>query len=152
MKTRVSDPKVAALAAGGCTFEPEIGWWTYTTDPALAEVLGKPFEGCRDAIYIPTIQKSGDPVDADVVEVIKRRARQLGLHHLACAQGMWILSETGEAQVEVVWIAWASSCERRNQLSALAQFIKTATNQDCVAWEVAGELNFTGTNPVEVAA
>jgi hypothetical protein len=153
MKTRVNDPLVAAATTGGCSFEPAIGWWTYTTDPAQAKELGHQFEDGRDALYIPTIQKNGVPVDTEVIEKIKARARQLGLNNFACARGMWILSTTGEAQVEVIWIAWATSCELRDLLPALAKEIRSATNQDCVAWEEGGTLKFTGSEqPVGEAA
>ena len=141
MKFRVSNPVVAAAKTGGCTFEPEIGWWTCSTEP----VEGKKFEGVRDALYIPTLQKTGSRVSEATIEQIKKQAREMGFEHLSCARGMWVLSETGEPQVEVIWIAWAKQVSEavRQQLAALANYIKQACNQDCVAWEQAGELNFT---------
>jgi len=143
MKIRVADPKTAATLTGGCTFETEVGWWTYADQ--LQPEIGKSFDGERDALYIPTLQKNGEPVsEADIVH-FKARARELGFTELTGAAGMWILSETGEAQVEHVWIAWAKkiSKEVRAIMPALAEEIKNVTNQDSVAWENGGELNFT---------
>ena len=58
---------------------------------------------------------------------------------------MWVLSQTGQVQTECVWVAWSASvsAEVREQLPALAEQIKEQTNQDCVCFEVAGELRFT---------
>lgn len=32
-EVRAISPLEAALKAGGCTMEPEIGWWTFSPDP-----------------------------------------------------------------------------------------------------------------------
>lgn len=143
MKIRVADPKTAAALTGGCTFETEVGWWTYSDRPRLE--IGKQFDGERDAMYIPTLQKTGEPVsEADIVR-FKTRAKELGFTELTGAAGMWILSTTGEAQVEHVWIAWVKkiSEEVRAIMPKLAEEIKNATNQDCVAWENGGKIEFT---------
>lgn len=145
MKIRVTNPKEAAVTTGGCTFEVEVGWWTYTDQPDEHKGLGKLFAGERDALYIPTLQKTGEPVaEADIVS-FKERAAKLGFTEISGASGMWILSETGEAQVEHIWICWAKSVGEkvRAKMSELAQEIKQATNQDCVAWENSGKLQFT---------
>lgn len=144
MKTRVSSPIAAAATTGGCTFEPEIGWWTYTPD-GMVHVEGKRFMGMRDALYIPTLQKTGHRVAESEIESLKTTARELGFANLSCARGMWVLSETGEPQVEVIWIAWGDTVAEnvREQLPVLANHIKSACNQDCVAWEQGGELHFT---------
>ncbi len=144
MKIRVSDPKVAAATVGGCTFEPEVGWWTFSTEPAH-QALGSQFDGERDALYIPTLQKTGEPVvEADIIR-FKELAKSLGFTEVSAASGMWILSETGEAQVEHIWICWALkvAVHVRSGMRNLAEEIKKATNQDCVAWEAGGQLHFT---------
>jgi hypothetical protein len=142
VKYRVSNPIPAAAITGGCTFEPEIGWWTCSTQP----IEGKNFEGNRDALYIPTLQKTGSRVSESAIENLKKQAQELGFNNLACARGMWILSTTGEPQIEVIWIAWTKSVTAnvREQLPTLASHIKTICNQDAVAWEQNGELCFTG--------
>ena len=129
MKYRVASPIEAASETGGCTFEPEIGWWTFSTNP----VEGKKLEGIRDALYIPTLQKSGSRVSESAIENLKKTARELGFNNLACARGMWVLSRTKSVNGQV-----------REQLPALANQIKETCNQDCVAWEQVGELKFTG--------
>lgn len=143
MKIRVADPKSAAALTGGCTFETEVGWWTYSDQPRPE--IGKTLNGERDAIYIPTLQKNGEPVsEADIVR-FKSRAKGLGFTELTGAAGVWILSTTGEAQVEHIWIAWVKkiSEEVRAIMPKLAEEIKFATNQDCVAWENGGKIQFT---------
>lgn len=145
MKIRVTNPKEAAATTGGCTFEVEVGWWTCSNQPEVHSGLGKLFDGERDALYIPTLQKTGEPVDeADIIR-FKERAKELGFTELSAASGMWILSETNEAQVEYIWICWTRkvSDKVRAEMSALAEEIKQVTNQDCVAWENGGQLNFT---------
>lgn len=146
MKIRVSDPKEAAGMTGGCTLEVSIGWWTYVPDGELSPMSdGKVFEDHRDALYIPTLQKDGNPVSEEAIAELKAKARELGFSETSSASGMWILSETGEAQVEFIWILWSNtvSGEVRSQLPDLAENIKQYTNQDCVAYEVDGSLQFT---------
>lgn len=151
MKTRVFDPFAAVLESGGCTFEPESGWWTQTESGADACRLGTLFAEDRDAMYIPTLRKDGAPVGHGVVESLKTRARALGLVCEICAAGMWVLSTTGEVQTETIWI-FAGQCSDRNALRALAYAIRQMATQDCVAWEEVGVLKFTGSEPEEVAA
>jgi hypothetical protein len=142
MKYNSNDPLAAALAAGGCTLEPEIGWWTYSADP-LSEI-GEEFKGGRDALYIPTLQQTGVPVATEHVQQLRTHARELGFSNETPASGMWVLSETGEVQIEYIWILWAEmiSQEVRQELSSLAKEIKNLTNQDSVAYELNGKLNF----------
>jgi len=142
MKYSVINPLAAALATGGCTLEPEIGWWTYSADP-LPEIGGK-FKDGRDALYIPTLQKSGVPVATEHVQQLRAHARQLGFSNETPASGMWVLSETGEVQIEYIWIIWTerASQEVRSKIADLASKIKELTNQDAVAYELDGQLNF----------
>lgn len=151
MKTRVFDPFAAVHESGGCTFEPESGWWTQLDSERDARRLGTPFADSRDALYIPTLQKDGTPVAHAVVETLKARSRSLGLVKEICAAGMWVLSGTGEVQTETIWI-FAGKCRNRNALHALAYAVRQLATQDCVAWEEQGCLNFTGAEPAEVAA
>ncbi|MSU56209.1 MAG: hypothetical protein EXS51_02790 [Candidatus Taylorbacteria bacterium] len=133
-------PHEVAKISGGVTFEPEIGWWTQSEDLSVHQ-SGVAFEDERDAAYIPTLQKTGTPVSKEVVTEAKRRAVELGLDHITCASGMWILSETGEPQVETIWIAHGRLSDRSG-LKKLASYIRQEANQDCVAWEEGGKLNF----------
>lgn len=143
MKIRVINPMEAVATTGGCTFEVEVGWWTYINQPTKG--LGKPFKGERDALYIPILQKNGQPIVQAEIDNFKGRALKLGFTELSPASGMWILSTTGEVQVEHIWICWTESVGEkvRAEMPKLAQEIKQVTNQDCVAWESSGQLHFT---------
>lgn len=142
MKYTAIAPLEAALRAGGCTLEPEIGWWTYSTED-LSEI-GSKFKGGRDALYIPTLQKSGEPVATEHIQKLREHAKSLGFSNETPASGMWVLSETGEVQIEYIWIIWTAraSHDVRARISHLAKKIKLLTNQDAVAYELDGELNF----------
>lgn len=142
MKYQVKNPLEAALRAGGCTLEPEIGWWTYSADE-IPE-LGEKFESGRDALYIPTLQKSGEPVDHELVQRLREQAKGLGFTNESPASGMWVLSETGEVQIEYIWILWRTETPKkvRKNLAGLAEEIKIKTNQDAVAYELGGHLKF----------
>lgn len=142
MKYSATSPLEAALRAGGCTLEPEIGWWTYSAD-SIPEI-GKEFKDLRDALYIPTLQKTGEPVATEHVQGLRTRAKSLGFINETPASGMWVLSETGEVQIEYVWILWGNglTSKVRKSLSSLAEEIKILTNQDAVAYELGGRLNF----------
>lgn len=153
MKTLTFDPFIAVRKTGGCTFEPDIGWWTQCESASQAEELGRPFVGKRDAIYIPTLQKDGHPVSSKTVESLKEEARALGLTKISRASGMWILSKTGEVQVETIWILFAEQPVDRIKLKNLAVKIERVANQDCVAREEDGKLHFfSAGQPAEEAA
>ena len=142
MKYSATAPLEAALRAGGCTLEPEIGWWTYSAD-SLPEI-GPKFKDGRDALYIPTLQKTGEPVATEHVQSLREHAKNLGFSNETPASGMWVLSETGEVQIEYIWILWGNglTSKVRKNLASLAEEIKVLTNQDAVAYELGGQLNF----------
>lgn len=142
MKYLADDPLGAALTAGGCTLEPESGWWTFSTAPLSG--IGENFHEVRDALYIPTLQKTGDPVAVEQIKALKDQARKLGFVNETAASGMWVLSESGEVQIEYIWILWTKKVSEavRKSLPELAEKIKILTNQDSVAYELGGELQF----------
>lgn len=159
MKVRVLDPVTAAKETGGCTYEPWgcgengiVGWWTYTTNPEIAHRIGQVFNGTRDAIFLPTIQKNGDVVSREIVEQLKVRARLLGLKEVSQASGMWVLGNDesiphelrGTVQSETIWIFWSQNQIDCAALAQLAEEMVTLCNQDSIAYEIAGELNFVG--------
>ena len=125
--------------------EPEIGWWSFSAGQisGIGDELAEKV-GVRDALYIPTLQKSGLPVDTGDVRKLKTQAKSLGFLNETPASGMWVLSETGEVQIEYIWILWAEKIgeEVRKNLGQLAEEIKKLTNQDSVAYELGGVLNF----------
>ncbi len=140
MKVKLFDPFAALSVAGGATFEPHLGFWSQVD--SLDGIEGEVFEDTRDAIYIPTVQKTGSPVPESVVQWMKSQAQELGLCDIHRAAGMWILSDTGEVQSETIWIA-EGQCSLKEQLPIFAVQIRNLANQDCVAWEQNGELFFT---------
>lgn len=142
MKTQVFDPFAAVCESGGCTFEPQVGWWTQVPKADLAARLGRPFADSRDAIYIPTIQKNGCPVAPATVAAAKAAAAAIGLNHITRATGMWVLSHTGEVQSETVWIAYGAQATSLEAVTNLARDIRARANQDAVAFECDGYLNF----------
>ncbi len=142
MKRLVFDPFVSVRETGGCTFEPDMGWWTQISGPTQ-ERFGRALNDSRDALYIPTLQKTGEPVDVAIVEFFKQQAAKIGLLDLVCASGMWVLSTTGDVQTETIWIA-RGKCGDLDRMRELTYNIKIFANQDCVAWEENGEMQFTG--------
>jgi len=151
MKTRVFDPFAAVRETGGCTFEPDVGWWTQCESAPQADKLGRPFVGKRDAIYIPTLQKNGHPVASEIVESLKKEARELGLDKTTRASGMWILSETNQVQAETIWVLFTEQSINKTRLKNLAVKIEHIANQDCVAREENGQLEFTAGLPAQEA-
>lgn len=136
---------MAVAAMGGATFEPGTGWWSQASEKSHQQ-YGNPFHSERDAIYIPTLQKTGHPVDETVVSSLKIQAAALGLTSITQAAGMWVLSDTGEVQTETIWIAYSATPiagDKRPALKALAETTKILANQDEVAREESGKLFFT---------
>lgn len=84
------------------------------------------------------------PVATEHVQKLRSHARELGFINETPASGMWILSETGEVQIEYIWILWTEKIGKgvRKNLGQLAEEIKMLTNQDSVAYELGGILNF----------
>lgn len=73
---------------------------------------------------------------------MRRKAAEAGFRRWIRARGLWLLSGSGEIQMEEIWIGCAEQlCESiREQLPTLAMFVKNIANQDAVAWETRGEL------------
>jgi hypothetical protein len=65
VKVSVKDPVEAARRFGGATWEPGVGWWTFTIDPSAGMVAVRGH--ARDAIYVPTREKGGEALDSSVV-------------------------------------------------------------------------------------
>lgn len=145
MKVALNNPFEAVAAMGGATFEPGTGWWSQASEIGHQQ-HGTPFRSERDAIYIPTLQKTGHPVDEAVVSSLKIQAAALGLTSITQAAGMWVLSDTGQVQTETIWIAYSATPiagDKRPALKALTETTKVLANQDEVAREENGRLFFT---------
>lgn len=139
MKYLVTNPAKAVSLTGGCTFEKNIGWWTYSAEIIrhFSEVVGSR----RDAIYLPTLTKSGEQVSSQSIQVMKNLAESLGFNNFVEGRGLWI-SDAKEIQSEKVWIAWSGAVSRKKKklVPAVAKLIKLIANQYCVAWEDQGRL------------
>jgi hypothetical protein len=120
-------------------FEEGMGIWLNTTNPHLL-AQGQVISLARDAIHIPSLEKSGRPLPAPLAAEFLERAKALGLERVSRARGYWTLSETGELQAEEVLIAWSDTPVAQLRLLELARFILEKGNQDAVAWEEAGEV------------
>ena len=143
MRYLVTNPEKSLGLTGGCTFEANIGWWTYSNKiiPQFSEVVG--FN--RDALYLPTLTKTGEQISSQKIESMKKLALAHGFNNFIDAEGVWI-SDANEIQKEKVWIAWTEfvSAKTRKLLPAIAKLIKLIANQYCVAWEDQGQLKLVG--------
>ena len=64
MRILVRDPVEATRRFGGATWEPKVGWWTFTAVPVSGSVAGlRP----RDAIYVPTREKGGEALESSML-------------------------------------------------------------------------------------
>ena len=124
------------------------GWVTFTPDAEIGQSLGVAIHNRRDAIYLPTIQKDDKPVDLDTVNQLRAAAIKCRLSEQQPCSGAWILSadcgaRSGQAQVEFIWRFAGDPGEvRPTELEKLAVRIAHNCNQDRVAFEVDGVLNF----------
>jgi hypothetical protein len=144
VKCVLSDPLAQVGRVGGATFV-DGRWYSFTRDARTAEAFGNIIEESGDAVFIPTLQKDGAPVPPAIIEDLKMEAKtRLGLTEIRSGLGIWILSETGEPQLEYVWIASSETSQRSDPtaLRAFAQRVQVLTNQDSVAIEVGGQLEF----------
>jgi|GEM_PF-2465724 len=144
MKVKVDDPFEATAKYGGCTGEYPIAWWSSTNSGIESNNgQGQPFEDLRNALYIPTLQKDGQPVPKEVIDGFIADAKNLGLNCVNIAMGMWELTGSGRVQIEKIWIAsdLALSADK-DAIRCLAINIKSRVNQDGVTYEIGGTLYF----------
>lgn len=141
MKIICSDPAAAARVTGGVTWEQGIGWWTQV--PAVASLPGMPLLQRRDAIYVPSLQKTGGRICERVRQQIIDSVRDAGLSNISQAVGGWLLSGSGSLQTEAVTILYAPPGRvQKNLIGMLVALVHQLANQDAVAYEVDGVLNF----------
>ena len=121
-------------------YEEGMGIWLSTSDARLlanAEVIFV----ARDAIHIPSVEKTGKALSRSLIDVFVDQARAIGLNEVRRARGYWTLSETGALQSEDVLIAFSTAQAApsdRSRLIELAHLILRRANQDAVAWEAGG--------------
>ncbi len=119
--------------------EEGVGIWLSTSDTQLL-TQSSLVSIIRDAIHIPSVEKTGQILTDSLIAEFVQRANAVGLNRVNKAVGYWTLSETGELQAEAVKIAFSLTPCDRQKLEALAHFILARANQDAVAWEEAGEV------------
>lgn len=140
-QTRILFPSIVAAQERTPFFidEEGVGVWLSTDDPALLDGMAV-IHTSRDAVHLPSVEKTGQAISHGLVTEFIRRAKAIGLTNLRPARGYWTLSETGELQAEEVLIACSNQPVGHTQLLELARFILAAGNQDAVAWEERGQV------------
>lgn len=140
-QTRILFPSIAAAQERTPFFidEEGVGVWLSTDDPALLDGMAV-IHTSRDAVHLPSVEKTGRAISRRLLTEFIRRAQAIGLTDFRPARGYWTLSETGELQAEEVLIACSDQPVGHTHLLELARFILGAGNQDAVAWEEAGQV------------
>ncbi|MFN8458029.1 MAG: hypothetical protein U0401_25815 [Anaerolineae bacterium] len=138
---RILFPSIATAQARTPFFidEEGVGVWLSTDDPALLDGMTV-IPTRRDAIHLPSMEKTGQAIPKKLLTEFIRRAQAIGLTDLRLARGYWTLSETGELQAEEILIAGSDQPVGHTHLLELARFILAAGHQDAVAWEEAGQV------------
>ncbi len=117
--------------------EDGVGIWLGTDDEGLL-AAGRSIEVVRDALHVPSLKRTGQPVSLAVRAEALGLAERIGLRQRHAATGYWTLSETGELQTESVVIVFSPTPVERQRLEALATWLLRAADQDAVAIEIAG--------------
>jgi len=129
-----------ALQASPFFIEEEgVGIWLSTDDERLL-AKGKLVKSARNAIHIPSLEKNGRQIQAEVIADFCRQAEMLGLNKISRATGYWTLSETGVLQAERVIIAYTEKRVSVEKLRRLASEIIRVANQEAVAIEISGQI------------
>jgi hypothetical protein len=138
---RILFPSIAAAQARTPFFidEEGVGVWLSTDDPALIEGMTI-IPTRRDAMHLPSVEKTGQAIPKKLLTEFIHRAQAIGLTDFRPARGYWTLSETGDLQAEEVLIACSDQPVGHTHLLELARFILEVGNQDAVAWEEAGQV------------
>jgi len=117
--------------------EVGLGIWLYTADPALL-AQGQVISVVREAIHLPSVEQTGQPIAPTLQAEFIRRAQAIRLTHLSHATGYWTLAATGELQTEAVIIAYSPTPVDTSDLLELAEFIRYEGRQEAIAWEQQG--------------
>lgn len=119
--------------------EDGLGIWLFSDRTDLPDDLPRLAIG-RDAIHLPSVEKSGAPLPDDLILSFLSAARALGLSKTHRARGYWTLSDSGELQDEDVLIAFSDTPVDPNALHTLAVRVLETGKQDAVAYEVGGRV------------
>ena len=119
--------------------EEGIGPWLSTSDKNLL-ARGKIAMSTRDAVHIPSLEKNGDQIRTEVINMLCRQAESIGLTEIGVATGYWTLTETGKLQSEPVLITYSNCGLAPGKLRLLASEIARVANQDAIAIEISGKV------------
>jgi hypothetical protein len=140
MRRRLFDSLADAQSATSFFIsEDGVGIWLGTDEESVL-AGGQTVVIRRDALYVPTLTRTGQPVPSIVRAKALERAERLGLRERHAAIGYWTLSETGELQEESVDIVLSREPVDRAALEHLAVWLLEAAEQDAVAYEVSGRV------------
>ncbi len=117
--------------------EDGVGIWL---DDASGALAGRRIDVVRDALHVPSVTRSGQPLSLAVRAEALGQAARLGLRDQHAAIGYWTLSDSGIVQEEAVVIVFSATAVDRVRLRALADWLLVAGDQDAVAIEVAGRV------------
>jgi hypothetical protein len=131
--------KVARKASPFFIDEEGVGPWLSSSDEKLF-AFGKVITSTRNAIHIPSLERTGEVIEERLIADFCREAAALGLVQIRKATGYWTLAFSGEVQKEKVKIAFTDDYVDPQALRDLAQEIIVLTNQEAVAIEVAGKV------------
>ena len=117
--------------------EDGVGIWL---DDATGALGGHRIDVVRDALHVPSVTRTGEPLSSAIRAEALDRATRLGLREQHAAIGYWTLSDSGIVQEEAVIIVFSATAVDRLRLRALADWLLVAGEQDAVAIEVAGRV------------
>jgi hypothetical protein len=139
MSSRVIFPDLKTALATSSFFidEEGTGIWLGTDDKTHLK-QGKCIELKRNALHIPSEDKTGKKLSQTLLKDFLSHAKALGLTKLHKATGYWTHSQSQTLQKEAVQIAWTKQSINKPALLELAQRILKEAHQDTVAYELNG--------------
>jgi hypothetical protein len=141
MHPRIIFPSIQVALKASPFFidEDQVGPWLSSSNEKLF-AFGTVIASTRNAIHIPSLERTGEVIEESVIADFCREAATLGLVQIRNATGYWTLAFSGEVQKEKVKIAFTDDYVDPVALRALALGIIALTNQEAVAIEVAGKV------------
>jgi len=139
MHPRIIFPSIQVALKASPFFidEDQVGPWLSSSDEKLF-AFGKVIASTRNAIHIPSLERTGEVIEERLIANFCREAAALGLVQIRKATGYWTLAFSGKVQKEKVKIAFTDDAVDPEALRGLALDIIMLTNQEAVAIEVAG--------------
>jgi len=119
--------------------EEGLGPWLSSADLDLHS-LGTVFTTSRNAIHIPSLERTGAAIPESVIMDICQQAASIGLTRLVNATGYWTLESSGILQKESIKIALSDDVINPDFIRRLAKEIILTTNQEAVAIEIQGRV------------